>query len=131
MPRTKRSSASEGRNLLPRSPSDRVIFLCLVAGLALASVLRIDPTYGLLLGAVPALAQLIRGHMRAWRSRGVERAFVMESAAISFYVSVAALLILAVLEQLNVGSRVHMAVLVVGALYVDTMVRKFRVPLYA
>ncbi|MGH9084073.1 MAG: hypothetical protein ACRDYW_01345 [Acidimicrobiales bacterium] len=117
------------RHLLPRSPSDRVVHGLLGIGLAVALLLDVDPIYGLVPGAVAATVQKAGGHVRAWRSAGVERAFVMESTAISFYLLVLAVLVAAALQ--GAGVDVSIGWLLLAALLIDTTVRQVRSARYA
>ena len=112
------------RHLLPRVPSDRVVFALLVLGLTAAVGLRVAPAYGLIPGAVAAATQKAWGHVRAWQSSGVERAFVMESTAISFYLLVLALVVAAGLEIS--GVEVSFGWLLFASLMIDTTVRQVR-----
>ena len=118
--------ASEGRNLLPRWPSDVVVLGLAVAGLGAALALGADPLAGLAPAALAALFQKVNGHVQAWRRGGVERAFAMESAAISFYVTFLGLVVVGALEATSVVRQVDVLWLAVGALFVDTIVRSWR-----
>lgn len=120
------SPASQRRHLLPRWPSDPVVIAFLVAGAAGAALAGFDLIVGLAPGAVAALVQKVGGHVRAWRGGGVERAFVMESTAISFYVLVCALVVVAALQAAGVLHRVDVGSLAVAALFIDTGVRSAR-----
>src|SRR5688572_9989035 len=119
------SIAVQRRHLLPRWPSDRIVAGLVVLGLAAALAAGADPAVGLAPGAVAAIVQKVNGHLQAWRRGGVERAFVMESTAISFYVLVAALVVIAVAEAAGAG-HLDAQWLVIGALVVDTTVRGWR-----
>ena len=125
MSETEPSTAAQRRHLFPRWPSDRVVWGLLIAGLAVALVAQVEPAYGLLPGALAGGIQHVAGHASAWRRGGVERAFIMESSALSFYVVVLLLAGAAVLQAtgvLDVG--IHW--LAIGAFYVDTVVRSIR-----
>lgn len=97
----------------------------LVAGQFVALGLGYDPIYGLIPGAAAGAAQHIAGHAVAWRRGGVERAFIMESSAISFYFVAVALVVAAVLEVTDVRE-IGIHWLAIGAFYVDTIVRSVR-----
>lgn len=120
------SLASQRRHLLPRTPSDRVVLGVLVAGVAAASAAGVDPVVGAAPGAALALFQKVNGHVQAWRMGGVERAFVMESTAISFYVLVAVLFAAAIAEGVGLVRDVGLTWLAVGGLWIDTIVRSWR-----
>lgn len=75
-----------GRNLLPRRPSDPVVALLVILGI-FGGLITQDESLrvAVVLPAVVAtLVQKVKGHRAAWRSEGVERAFILESSAISF-----------------------------------------------
>ncbi|HUQ38867.1 MAG TPA: hypothetical protein VM030_01820 [Acidimicrobiales bacterium] len=120
------SEAQQRRQLLPRRPSDRVVMWLAVAGLAAAVALRVDPIIGLAPAAVAAIFQKVNGHLQAWRGGGVERAFVMESTALSFYVLVAVLVVVTVVQAAGVVDRVDVGLLAVSSLFIDTTVRSWR-----
>ena len=118
------------RQLLPRWPSDRVIVALMIGGLVTALIARVDLWYGFGPGGLAISIQHVAGHVSAWRRGGVERAFVMESSAISFYVVVVLLAAAAVLGAADVVEiGVHWMLL--GALFVDTIVRGIRESRYA
>lgn len=123
------SRARAQRELLQRTPSDRVVLGLFALGLAVALLLRVDAAYGLVPGAIAAVVQKVSGHIHAWRSHGVERAFVMESTALAFYLLFAALLIAAVVEGFGVD--VPIGWLVLAALMIETTVRQIRSSRYA
>ena len=123
------SRARAQRHLLPRRPSDRVVLALIALGAAVAALLRMDLTYGLIPGAIAAVVQKGSGHLRAWRSQGVERAFVMESTALAFYVLFAALLGAAVAQAL--GVEVQIGWLLLATLMIETTVRHVRSSRYA
>jgi hypothetical protein len=120
------SSASARRHLLPRSPSDRAVVTLLAVGVLVALVADVDPVIGLAPGAIATVVQKVRGHLLAWRSGGVERAFVMESTAISFYVIVAGLVAVAGLQAAGAFDRIDLAWLPIAAMFIDTTVRSTR-----
>ena len=124
MPDSSHSLAHDRRHLLPRWPSDRVVVTLLVVGAATAVATGTDPVLGMAPGAVAAVVQKVGGHVRAWRHDGVERAFVMESAAISFYVLIGVLIVAAVAQAAGAG--VDLGLLVIAALFIDTTVRSTR-----
>ena len=119
------SRAAQTRALFPRWPSDRFVWAVLVAGLLVAAVARVEIAYGLIPGAVAGLVQHVNGHLSAWRRGGVEKAFIMESSAISFYVVVIGLILFAVADTADL-LHVELHWLAVGAMYVDTIVRSVR-----
>lgn len=125
MSETEPSTAAQRRHLFPRWPSDRVVWGLLIVGLAVALVAQVDPVYGLIPGAIAGGIQHVAGHASAWRRGGVERAFIMESSAISFYVVVLLLAVSAVLQATDVVE-VGIHWLAIGAFYVDTIVRSVR-----
>jgi hypothetical protein len=125
MSETEPSTAAQRRHLFPRWPSDRVVWGLLIIGLAVAMVTGAEPAYGLIPGALAGGVQHVSGHASAWRRGGVERAFVMESSAISFYVVVVLLAMAAVLQVAGVMD-IGIHWLAIGALYVDTIVRSVR-----
>ena len=123
------SRTAQQRALLPRWPSDKVIYGLLAAGLVAGGLiggLRGDVVVGLLVGALPgSLAHwvaLIRGHIVAWRHDGVERTFVMHDAALSFYIVLVLLLAVALFEAVG-GGHVSAIWLFFGATYVEMFVR--------
>ena len=119
------STAAQRRHLFPRWPSDRVVWGLLLGGLVVAAAAGLDPVYGLLPGALAGAVQHMVGHAAAWRRQGVERAFIMESSAISFYVVVVLLAIAAVADVAGLV-RIEIYWLAIGAMYVDTIVRSIR-----
>jgi hypothetical protein len=129
------SRAQQQRNLLPRTPSDHVVgglVLAGVVGWAVAAHAGADSGAALLLPAAFAtIAQKATGHWRAWHAEGVERAFVLETSAVSFYVGIAALVIVGLLQATSILPVVHAGWFVIGALFLDTTVRSFRESRYA
>lgn len=125
MPDETPSPAHQRRNLLPRWPPDPIPLVVLIGGLGAAFVAGIDPTYGAVPGALLMIAQKVSGHVLAWRIGGVERAFVSESSAISFYVVAVALFAAAVLERADLV-RIETYWLFFVAVISDTTVRSFR-----
>lgn len=125
MTETEPSRAQQRRHLLPRWPPDFVVWGLLLGGVVLATVLDLDLVYGLAPGALAGAIQHISGHVTAWRRGGVERAFVMESSAISFYVITVLLVVASVLDVADVV-RIELHWLAIAALYVDTIVRSVR-----
>lgn len=125
MSETEPSTAAQRRNLLPRWPSDRVVWGLLIVGLAVALIAGFEPAFGLIPGALAGGIQHVAGHASAWRRGGVERAFIMESSAISFYVVVVLLVAAAVLQGTEVID-VDIHWLAIGAFYIDTIVRSVR-----
>ena len=119
------SRAAQSRALFPRWPSDRFVWALLAAGAVVAAVARVDLVYGLIPGAAAGLLQHINGHRAAWRRGGVEKAFVMESSAISFYVVITGLIVLAIADAADLF-HVDLHWLPIGAMYVDTIVRSVR-----
>lgn len=119
------SPGTQRRNLLPRWPSDRIVFGAITVGFAASLLLGFDPIYGLIPGAVAGFTQHVVGHVLAWRRGGVERAFVMESTAIAFYV-LFALLIFATVADATGVVEVQAYWLPVAAMFVDTTVRSTR-----
>lgn len=92
---------------------------------AASLLLGFDPVYGLAPGAVAGFTQHIVGHALAWRRGGVERAFVMESTAIAFYVLFALLLLATVVDSTGLVE-VQFYWLAVAAMFVDTTVGSTR-----
>lgn len=125
MSETEPSAAAQRRHLLPRWPSDRVVWGLLLGGLIVAVAAGVEPVYGLVPGAMAGGVQHVVGHATAWRRQGVERAFVMESSAISFYV-VFVLLALAAVADVAGLLEIEIYWLAIGAMYVDTFVRSIR-----
>jgi hypothetical protein len=126
--------AMQQRHLLPRRPSDRVVVGLLLAGVVPYALGGAEQPWGLWLlapGAVAALWQKVAGHVLAWRSEGVERAFVMESAAICFYVVVAGCVLAGVAQAAGLVDHVDAFWVVIGALFADTLVRDRRGNRYA
>ena len=119
------SRAAQTRALFPRWPSDRFVWALLIAGVVVALLARVDVVYGLIPGALAGLVQHVNGHLSAWRRGGVEKAFVMESSAISFYVVVTGLILFAVADAADLV-QVDLHWLAIGAMYVDTIVRSVR-----
>ena len=116
------------RHLLPRHPSDSVVGTLAIVGIVGAVLVR-DDTLGIVLllpAVVATLAQKINGHRAAWKSSGVERAFILESSAISFYVLCGGLAVLAALQLTGLVGAVDLWVLAIGTLFVDTTVRQVR-----
>lgn len=93
--------------------------------MAAAFIAGFEPAYGLIPGALAGAIQHVAGHVSAWRRGGVERAFIMESSAISFYVVVVLLAVAAVLQATGVID-VGIHWLAIGSFYVDTIVRSVR-----
>lgn len=124
-----KNRAKVQRQLLPRHPSDRVVLGLIGAGLAAATVARVDLAYALVPGGIAVIVQKVGGHVRAWRSTGVERVFVMESSAISFYVVLGLLAIVGCLDA--AGAHVPMGWVFFTALMVETFVRQVRSARYA
>src|ERR1043166_123474 len=120
------TTTQQRRDLFPRSPSDIVVGGLLIVGTIFAITLKINWYVALGPGAAAKFVQTVRGHVRAWRGKGVERAFVMESTAISFYVIVALAALAGALEASGVPRRIDVAWLPGAALFVDTVVRSFR-----
>ena len=119
------SLALQRRNLLPRWPADWIINLLLAAGALTALLVGFDIRYGLIPGALAALTQKAVGHSLAWRRGGVEKAFVMESSAISFYIVAAILLLAAIIGEIGL-LQVDAYWLFAIAILADTTVRSFR-----
>ena len=114
------------RQLLPRWPPDWVVGSLLLVGIIAFLIVgpREDHSRWLLLpGAAAAVVQKVGGHIAAWRSDGVERAYVLESAAMSFYLLVAFLLGVTVLQGLGIIEDANAGWALVAALFLDTMVR--------
>lgn len=120
------SLAEQRRNLLPRTPSDRVVTLLLAIGVGVALLAHADLAFGAVPGAVAAIAQKVNGHVQAWRRGGIERAFVMETTAISFYVLVAALVVGGAVQAAGTVDHVDAGWFALGALFIDTVVRSAR-----
>jgi hypothetical protein len=120
------SLTSQRRHLLPRTPSDRLVVALLLVGLGLAAALRVDPLIGLVPAGFAALVQKINGHVQAWRGGGIERAFVMESSAISFYMLTATFLAVGALQGAKVIGHFNAVWWFNIALFVDTTVRSSR-----
>lgn len=97
----------------------------LVAGAVVAWAADVDVIYGLAPGALAGGVQHVSGHIRAWRMGGVEKAFVMESSAIAFYLVVVGLVVAACLQLAGVAD-IPIHWLAIGALYVDTFSRSIR-----
>lgn len=93
--------------------------------MAVALAIGVEPAFGLIPGAIAGGVQHVSGHVSAWRRGGVERAFIMESSAISFYVVVILLSSAAVLQTSGVLD-VDIHWLAIGAFYIDTIVRSVR-----
>lgn len=93
--------------------------------MAAAFLAGVEPAYGLIPGALAGGIQHVAGHASAWRRGGVERAFIMESSAISFYVVVVLLALAAVLQATGVTD-IGIHWLAIGAFYIDTIVRSVR-----
>jgi hypothetical protein len=130
MGRDGRPRAFEQRHLLPRWPSDAVVGAALAAGLVVALVAHVDPLVAVAPAGVLALVQKVGGHLLAWRRGGVERAFVAETSAISFYVLVVVAAVAGAVAAL-VGRSLSPLWLVNVAFWVDTVVRKWREPRFA
>ena len=114
------------RHLLPRWPPDWVVALLIAAGLIalfVAGPNDDDSRWFLLPGALAAVVQKVGGHIAAWRSDGVERAYVLESAAMSFYLLVLLLLVVTVLQAVGVLDAPDAGWALVAALFLDTAVR--------
>lgn len=119
------SAAAQRRHLFPRWPSDRVVWGLLIGGLIVAALAGVEPVYGLIPGAIAGGIQHGMGHISAWRRPGVERAFIMESSAISFYVVVLLLALAAVIDAAGL-LEIKIYWLAIAAMYVDTIVRSVR-----
>ncbi len=116
------SDYEQRRHLLPRWPPDPVVIGLLVVGGAVAWIAGVDLVYGLIPGSIAGMTQHVSGHVRAWRMGGVEKAFVMESSAVAFYVVVVMLIIAAGLQMAGVFD-IEIYWLAIVALYVDTLSR--------
>ena len=125
MSETEPSTAAQRRHLFPRWPSDRVVWALLIVGVTAAIAGGFELAYGLIPGALAGGIQHVAGHASAWRRGGVERAFIMESSAISFYVVVLLLATAAVLQTTGAFD-IDIHWLAIGAFYVDTIVRSVR-----
>ena len=107
-----------------------MVFGAMAAGGAVALVVAAARGWSwdaLLIAAAPAallaLIQKIDGHVVAWRRGGVEQAFVMKSAAISFYVMGGIAMLLGIAMM---AGDIHLSPvwLLIGPLWIDTVVRK-------
>ena len=126
--------AMQQRHLLPRWPPDWAVAGLLAAGIVAFVVTGAQDDAGLWWlapGAAAAVWQKVAGHVSAWRSDGVERAFVVESAALCFYVVVAGCALAGVLQLFGIIEHLDPPWVVVGALFADTMVRDQRRNRYA
>jgi hypothetical protein len=128
------SRAKQQRHLLPRRPPDWLVATLLAVGIAgffVAGASDDSSLWFLLPGAVTAVVQKVNGHWAAWHSDGVERAFVLESTAMSFYVLTAFLLGAGILQGLGVLEVVNAAWGVIAALFLDSTVRGWAEHRYA
>lgn len=132
-----RGRARQQRELLPRRPSDRVVWTSLVGGVAVGlgvGAATGHPSTGAYLGLAPAAlaatAQKLNGHRLAWQKGGVERAFVGHATALSFYVVLGLLAAAAIAESVT-SVNVPALWLLFAAEIVDTVVRKVLEARYA